>query len=68
MLPQTFEEWENCITNDCNIKLTKDFTMSRLKVYENKKSPETKKFVQLYGEEHLNNVIYWLRRAGERLR
>lgn len=68
MVPQTFEEWKNCIINDCNIKLTKEFTQKRLKVYQDKYNPETKKFVQLYGKEHLNNVIYWLKRTTEGLR
>ena len=61
----TFEEWKNCIINDCKIKLTKEFTASRLKVYEDKRNAETKKFVALYGEQHLNNVIYWLKKASK---
>ncbi|MEL7118395.1 MAG: hypothetical protein AAFO07_03110 [Bacteroidota bacterium] len=65
MLSRTFEEWKNCITVDCKIKLTKDFIQKRLKVYENRKNPETRKFIELYGEDHLNNVIYWFKRAGE---
>lgn len=33
MIPITFEEWKDCIVNDCHIKLTKEFATSRLKVY-----------------------------------
>ncbi len=62
MIPQTFEEWKNCIVNDCKINLTKAFTQSRLNVYENKNNSETRKFIELYGEEHLNNIIYWLKK------
>ncbi len=62
MIPNTFEEWKNCIVNKCKIKLSKDFAARRLKVYEDKRHPETQQFIQLYGERHLANVIHWLRK------
>ena len=65
MLPTTYEDWKNCIVNDCKIKLTHDFVSKRLKVYEDKRHPETKKFVALYGQQHLGNIIYWLKRAAK---
>ena len=65
MTPRTFEEWKNCIINECKINLTKDFANRRLAVYENKKNPETEAFIQLYGEIHLNNIIYWLRKVAD---
>ena len=43
--------------------LTKQFAEKRLAVYENLQSDETKKFIQLYGEYHLNNIIQWLQRT-----
>ncbi|MBV6655635.1 MAG: hypothetical protein KI786_17835 [Mameliella sp.] len=61
MIPHTFEAWKNCITNDCKIDLTKEFAARRLKVYQNPSSPETKTFVKLYGQQHLENVIRWLK-------
>lgn len=64
MIPTTFEEWKYCIVNDCKIKLTIAFIHSRLKVYQAKGNPETKKFVKLYGEQHLQNVISWLKRSA----
>ena len=64
MIPYTFEEWKNCIVNDCKINLTKEFAQKRLKVYTNKQNPETKKFIQLYGEDHLNNIVYWLNKVA----
>ena len=67
MILTNFEEWKNCIVNDCNIKLTKDFVGGRLKIYKDKRNPETKKFIQLYGEQHLNNIIYWLQKAAKEL-
>lgn len=62
MIPITFEEWKNCIVNDCKIKLTKAFAQKRLSVYENANHPETRKFVALYGLQHLNNIIHWYKK------
>ena len=59
MIPQTFTEWTNCIINDCKINLTKEFAYQRLSVYQDGNSSETKKFVSLYGEQHLQNIINW---------
>ncbi|MEN0003345.1 MAG: hypothetical protein AAF798_04355 [Bacteroidota bacterium] len=64
MVPTTFDEWKHCIVEKCKIKLTKHFVANRLKVYENSNNPETRQFVALYGEQHLNNVIYWLKKAS----
>ncbi|MFT6138288.1 MAG: hypothetical protein ACJAUR_002071 [Ulvibacter sp.] len=60
MIPKTFEEWQKCIVNDCKINLTKNFAEKRLTVYQNNVNSETKKFVSLYGEQHLQNIINWL--------
>jgi hypothetical protein len=60
MIPQTFDDWKNCIINDCKINLTKEFAEKRLAVYTNKNNPETQKFIWLYGEQHFQNIINWL--------
>lgn len=62
MIPQTFEEWQRCIINDCKINLTKDFALQRLTVYEDRNNSETQKFLSLYGEQHLQNIISWYKR------
>lgn len=59
MIPQTFEQWKHCIVDECQIRLTKEFANQRLEVYKNKQHPETSRFIQLYGEQHLNNIITW---------
>ncbi len=64
MIPQTFDEWVSCIVNDCKIELTKEFAQQRLTVYQNKENAETKKFISLYGEQHLMNVIEWFNRVA----
>lgn len=62
MIAQTFDQWINCIINECKISLTKDFVKERLTVYQDKQNQETKKFISLYGEQHYSNVINWLRK------
>ncbi len=62
MIPVTFDEWRKCIEHDCNIPLTKAFAQKRLAVYQDRKNKETQKFVSLYGEQHLQNIIRWLKR------
>jgi hypothetical protein len=63
MIPQTFDEWKNCIVNDCKINLTKEFADQRLEVYQNKNNAETQKFISLYGEQHLQNIISWFNQS-----
>jgi len=60
MIPQTFNDWKNCIVNDCKINLTKEFATQRLAVYQDNKNVETQKFISLYGQQHLLNIIQWL--------
>ena len=63
MIPQTFEEWRHCIVVDCKIELTTAFVASRLAILQEKEHPETIKFVSLYGEQHLNNILQWLKQV-----
>jgi hypothetical protein len=61
MIPQTFEQWKNCIIHDCKIDLTKEFVQERLTVYQDPKNSETQKIISLYGEKHLINIIQWFK-------
>jgi hypothetical protein len=61
MIPQSYQQWLNCIINECNITLTKALARERLAVYQRPEHPQTKAFVQLYGTRHLNNIINWYR-------
>ena len=63
MVPRNFEEWRNCIVNDCKIELTREFASKRLAIYQDMNNAETKKFLALYGEQHLSNIINWLQRV-----
>ncbi len=59
MIPQTFNDWKNCIVDDCKINLTREFAKQRLAVYQDNKNVETQKFISLYGQQHLLNIIQW---------
>jgi hypothetical protein len=61
MIPQTFNDWTNCIVTDCKINLSKDFIQQRLAVYQDKRNAETLKFISHYGKQHLNNIIQWFK-------
>ena len=61
MIPQTFNDWKDCIVNDCKINLTKDFAKQRLSVYQDSQNPETQRFIKLYGETHFQNIIHWFK-------
>lgn len=65
MIPQTFDEWKNCIVNDCKINLNKEFADQRLKIYTNNNHSETQKFNALYGEQHLKNIIHWFEQISK---
>ena len=59
MIPITYNEWTNCIVNECKIDLTKEFAKQRLKIYLDSNQEETKRFISLYGDAHLKNIIIW---------
>jgi len=62
MIPRNFEEWKDCIIKDCKIQPTEEFVKGRLHVYQNPNHPERQKFILLYGEKHLKNIIRWLKK------
>lgn len=58
---QTYEEWKACISSGGGIK-TKDAVRKRAAVLGNPRLPETRHFVELYGSDHLQQVLRWLDR------
>lgn len=63
IIPKDFDSWRACIVVKCGIPLTGDFLERRIAVYEDLDLLETKRFIALYGDEHHQNVLTWLRRA-----
>ena len=60
MVPTTYNDWRHCIEVDCGVKLTPQFIEERLTVYTDVTSAETQRFIAMYGETHLKNIVQWL--------
>jgi hypothetical protein len=63
MIPRTYDDWHRCITVDCGITLTRAFVLERLTILSDDQHPETKRFIQLYGEPHRRGLVTWYERA-----
>ncbi len=63
MIPVNYSQWKDCIENKCKIKIERQFIDNRLKVYKDPNNEKTKKFIALYGSNHLSNVVFWLEKA-----
>lgn len=59
MIPKTYEEWKKCILIDCKINLTSEFVKERITTLENIDNQETKRFINLYGGNHYQNILSW---------
>jgi hypothetical protein len=59
VIPQTYEQWRNCITVECGIPQTRAFVEERLAVWANPAADETRRFEQLYGVAHRERVRQW---------
>lgn len=63
MIPDSYDQWRECITIKCGVPLTAEFIESRLETLKDGSSHEVKKFTDLYGEQHLRQVMDWYSRA-----
>ena len=61
----TYEEWEHCITVACDIPLTPAFIESRLAAQNNPRDAHTQRFVETWGESHLQLVVAWFEQARD---
>ncbi|MEM9059723.1 MAG: hypothetical protein AAGD13_04605 [Pseudomonadota bacterium] len=67
IVPETYEEWENCITVKCGIPLTAKFVEDRIEALENTRDYGTRKFIDQWGEAHHARTLAWFREAEKRL-
>lgn len=65
-MPQSFEEWEHCITVKCGLSLTKDFVIQRIQSLEDRNDLRTQKFIEFWGEAHYAKTLEWFRQADSR--
>ena len=60
---QSFAQWRYAITKQCNIKLTPEYTRSRISALKNRSDKSTKEFEAKYGSDYLQQVIKWFEQA-----
>lgn len=65
MIPKNYQQWYRCITEECGIPLTQAFITSRLAVLQDPGHQETRRFVSLYGQSHLNSIVQWFKKVRE---
>ncbi|MEM7525815.1 MAG: hypothetical protein AAF360_19080 [Pseudomonadota bacterium] len=59
----SYEDWKQCITVACDIPLTADYVDQRLAALRDRGDLHTRKFVDQWGEAHLERVIGWFDQA-----
>ena len=63
--PENYEQWKHCITHHCGIPLTADFVKTRLDVWRDENSHETKRFRKLYGDAYWRAMVNWFEQAQQ---
>jgi hypothetical protein len=64
VIPESYEQWLDCITIRCGINLTDNYIQSRLTELRDAEHPKTVEFATKYGNQHLKQVIRWFERVG----
>lgn len=64
LIPSDFASWCYCIEVKCGLALTPDFLRARIAVLSDPGHEETRRFVRLYGDTHLNRILGWFRQAA----
>ena len=59
----TYQQWYDAITTRCNIQITPNYAEQRIQALSNSKDPNTKEFVNKYGQGYTNQIIQWFERA-----
>lgn len=66
VIPETYEEWQHCITVECGIELTPQFISQRISALQDQRDYHTQKFAKLYGQQHLQQVLAWFKQAQKK--
>ena len=64
-LPKDFAEWRNCIEVLCRTPLTESFVGKRITELGSLDNKLDQKFVELYGEEHREQVLQWYQKVQD---
>lgn len=65
MFSESYDEWVKCITIKCEIPLTTTFLTERLEKLRDPNEAHTHRYIALYGQQRLDQVIGWFERALE---
>ncbi|MEM9341697.1 MAG: hypothetical protein AAGA87_01500 [Pseudomonadota bacterium] len=66
-IPQTYADWEHCITVECGIPLTLDYVAERIQSLENADDFNTQRFIERWGSAHHAKTLTWFREAEAKL-
>jgi len=66
-LPQSYESWRYCIEHKCGLRLTTDYVEQRLRILNDPRQEETRRFARIYGDAHLAQVVAWFEQAAAEL-
>lgn len=64
----SYESWKYCITELCEVPLTADYIENRISALNDPNNDHTKKFVDAWGEPHLQKVITWFEKAAQEVK
>jgi len=65
---RNYQDWKHCITELCHIPLTLAYVEGRIAALNDHSAYQTQRFVQTWGEAHLDLVKAWFLQAREELR
>ena len=63
IIPNTYAEWQHCITQDCGIPLTATYVNQRLEALSDQNNEHTRHFIRCYGQAHYLRVVEWFKEA-----
>ncbi|WP_299322339.1 hypothetical protein [Parasphingopyxis sp.] len=63
----TYDDWKHCITVSCGIPLTMEYVEARMAALADKSAYGTMRFVEVWGERHLEQVKEWFAQAHREL-
>lgn len=61
----SYNDWKNCITELCGIPLTSVYIEERINQLNDRSNYHTEKFIEIWGESHLRQVIAWFEKARD---
>lgn len=63
IVPCSYDDWKHCITMLCRIPLTLAYVEARMAALADPADYGTQRFVQIWGEAHLERVEGWFSQA-----